>query len=191
LGTAGEAEIEALRSRLKLAQGQWVIGTVTRFEPEKGISLWLDAVELVIQRLPSAVFLLIGDGRMREEMLKAVQRRGLARHLRVITDAGMKLAPYYSIMNVYLQTSLVEGFPNAIQEAIAFDLPIVATDVGGTREAIGRGRAILCSRDPLLLADSIVKMIPTVGKSRAERHLTQNRTGNLPISSYLATYGYD
>lgn len=116
-----------------------VFGTVSRLAPVKGHSYLLRAATSVIGVEPRSRFLIVGDGPERVKLEALVQELGLSS---VVTFAGMRsdVPAMLSAMDVFVQpTSVVEGLPLAVTEAMAARLPVVATDVGGVREAVKNG----------------------------------------------------
>lgn len=121
----------ALRDALGIPRDAIVAGTVTRLSPQKNPLMMLEAA----RKLPAITWLIAGDGPMRPEMERVIQRHGLSGRVHAIgrrTDVPEVLAA----LDLFVLTSLWEGLPLAILEAKAAGLPIVAALTGGVAEAL-------------------------------------------------------
>jgi glycosyltransferase involved in cell wall biosynthesis len=158
------APSQAVRDRLR---GQWgatpddiVLGCVANFAPGKGHDLLLDVTERIVRSHPRARFVFVGEGPLRSYLASEIERRGLEG--RVVLHTGERDArPVYQAFDIAIQASESEGFPNAVLEAAAAGLPIVATDVGGTREIlVDTTLGILVRRrDGSALADAVDALV--------------------------------
>lgn len=113
---------------------------VGAFRPEKGQFRMLEVLEYV--NIPYQLTF-VGDGSLRELVEQEVQKRGMTEFVRF---TGNVIPPYdyISKASLFVQTSFVEGFPNALLEALAIGVPCVAYDVpGGTKELITRNNGLL------------------------------------------------
>lgn len=141
------AEIDAslsnrdLRSELGLKPDAVVFGTVSRLdEPKKGLGILLRAFAPLTRVAGSVVHLMIaGDGWAQELLQRQVETLHIAEHVSFL-GFYPNLADVYRALDVFILPSLSEGFPTVILEAMAFSLPVIATDVGGCREAVTDGR---------------------------------------------------
>jgi glycosyltransferase involved in cell wall biosynthesis len=132
-----------------VADDALVVGNVSNYRPVKDLPLFLRAARLVLERFPTAVFLLVGTGPLRADLTALADQLGIASQV-VFTDGQGGVAEYLSRMDVACLSSSAEGFSNAILEYMAAGLPVVATDVGGNAEAIADGETgfIVSSREP-------------------------------------------
>ena len=100
---------------------------------------------------------LIGDGVMKAELMELVQRSGLKD--RVLLPGGLppkEVARWICASDILTLPSWSEGYPNVVVEAIACGRPVVATDVGGTREIVDASNGILVQpRNPEELAGAL------------------------------------
>lgn len=157
----GDEEALAYRSSLGIPADAPVVGSVFRFWAEKRPMLWLEAAREIGRQARDVHFLLIGEGPMRGEMEDFVRSAGLAGRLHLPGARGDVATPM-SAMDVFMLASEFEGTPNVVLEAQWLGLPVVATDAGGTREAIAEGEtgwccpaesSIIAARVSALLAD--------------------------------------
>lgn len=152
-----------LRASLGLWGGAAVVGTVMRFTPEKDPDLWLDTAAEIAKSRPDVRFLIGGYGALKRDIIQRIKSLGIGGQVVLagpVIDAGL----FYSVMDVVLLTSAREGLPNVMIEAQAAGRPVVATDVGGTREALVEGRtgAIVRQRSATALAKTVVTMLDDV-----------------------------
>lgn len=128
----------ALRRSLGIPEGAPVVGQVAVFRRQKRLDLWLRAAEAIRRRHPDARFLLVGDGPLRSEveaLARAPELEG-AVHLPGLQE---EVRPYLAAMDVLLISSEFEGLPLVLLEAMAMEVPVVATAVGGIPEAVVDG----------------------------------------------------
>ncbi|HJT97412.1 MAG TPA: glycosyltransferase [Rhodanobacteraceae bacterium] len=133
-----------MRAKLGIAPDARVVIYVGRFVETKGLCELLDAFASLAKRDPKLRLALVGDGVMRERLTAMIAEAGLAR--RVLMPGGFEpaqVAEWIAAADVLTLPSWSEGYPNVIVEAIACGRPVVATDVGGTREIADESSGIL------------------------------------------------
>ena len=135
-----ENDLLQLRYRVrfvnKIADSDFVILFLGRIHPDKGISLLLDTINYVAGQLPEAIFWRVGRAAsVRDQSLDTarVEKSQLIHHFGEIADP----TPYLAAADALVLTSQRESCPNAIIEAMAAGLPVVATDVGDVRIILG------------------------------------------------------
>ncbi len=136
----------AARSRVRqqfgLKEQDLLIGAVATLRPIKGIPDFVRAAQQVAAADPRVNFMVVGDGPFREAFTQDIQTAGLTGRFH-LAGGQEDVVPYLQAMDIAVSASLAEGFSNAILEFMARGLPIVATDVGGNREAFGEDGGIL------------------------------------------------
>jgi glycosyltransferase involved in cell wall biosynthesis len=123
---------------LGIAPAARVVGIVANYRPVKDLAMFLEAASMIAAHDSRVVFLLAGRGPLREQLGQIAQRLGIANKV-FFTDGVGSVASYLALMEVACLSSRNESFSNAILEYMAAGLPVVATDVGGNREAIVDG----------------------------------------------------
>lgn len=112
-----------------------LIGVVGRLSPEKGITYLLDAAGEVLEKRPSAMFVIVGDGPERSSLEAAAQTLGLGERVR-FTGKRSDVPGVFASLDVLVQPSVDEGLPITLLEALASRLPVVATNVGAVPKVI-------------------------------------------------------
>lgn len=138
-----------------------VVGIVAALRPEKDHSTFLRAARMVLDRVPAAKFLVVGEGPMRAEIERHVAVLGLDD---CVTLTGC-LADVPAVLRAFdvavLSSFSVECFPMALLEAMAAGRPAVCTAVGGVPEMVDEGVTgfLVPVRDPSALADRLVAIL--------------------------------
>jgi glycosyltransferase involved in cell wall biosynthesis len=154
-----------LRRRLGLEDAEVVL-YVGRFAPLKNVSLLIDAFAVLRRRRPRARLLLVGEGAL------AGRLRAQARHLGVAADvvfAGHRgvgeLPAFYSLADVFALPSRFDNSPNVLLEAMACELPVVATRVGGVPRYVADGAngLLVAPGEPALMAAAIERVLDEPG----------------------------
>ena len=145
-----------------------VVGTVGRLVPQKSIGTLIDALPDILASRPEVHALVVGDGPLRDELSDHARRLRVADRLHLTgfrTDIQMCLAA----MDVFVLTSLFEGLPIAILEAMASGLPVVATAVDGVPETVIEGvtGCLIPARQPARLAEAVLKLLTDPARARA------------------------
>jgi glycosyltransferase involved in cell wall biosynthesis len=158
-----------LREPLRLRERR-LVAAVARLVPVKNVQLLLEAVAIVRDRLPDVHLLIVGDG-PESAMLKH-HAAGLELSDRV-TFAGQvahqDMPMFYRSADVFALSSDFDNSPNAVLEAMACGLPVVATDVGGVRQFVsdGDGGVLVPPRDAAALAAGIERFLASPAAARA------------------------
>lgn len=133
-----------LRAELGLPSASRLVGVVGRLRFEKDIPTTLKVAQQVIQQRPDAYFVIVGDGPDRESAAQTIREMGLADHI-LLLGFRQDTLNIYAALDVFASTSLTEGTPNTVLEAMALAVPVVHTAVGGVPELIEDGHdGILC-----------------------------------------------
>jgi glycosyltransferase involved in cell wall biosynthesis len=115
-----------------------LVGIVGRLVPIKNHVLFLEAAERISAERPDAAFVIAGDGELRP-MLEAEAGRSLEGRVRFLGWVS-DLPALYAALDVVVLTSLAEGTPVALIEALAAGRAVVATNVGGVEDVVEHGR---------------------------------------------------
>ena len=148
-----------VRSNLGIGPNAAVAIQVARLDAVKDHGTALRAARRIKTVRPDFQLLLVGEGPERtkiEQEIDALELRGTARLLGLRTDVQSLL----SVADVFLLTSISEGIPVTLIEAMAARLPVVSTDVGGIREVVSPGVTgwLAPARDDELLAAHLLRL---------------------------------
>lgn len=173
------AAAQELRARLGISPDVAVVGSVVRFSEEKRPLLWIDVAESIAKRRPDVIFLLVGDGPLREQARQRAERCGLGDRV-VMPGREKDAAVAITAIDVFLLTSRVEGLPNVLIEAQALGVPVVTTDAGGAAETLIQGRTGYAIFPHLaeLLADAVLRILADVGWRETARKAAQEFVRN-------------
>ncbi len=145
------------------ALGESLIATVGNVRQVKGHDVFIKAAAVVAKRFPLASFSVAGEVLEPEYfagLQRLVQDLGLSERFQFV--GGVTNIPkHLSTAEIFVLPSRSEGFSNAIIEAMAESLPVVATDVGGNAEAVKDGKSgfIVPPEDSEALAEAISKLL--------------------------------
>ncbi len=112
---------------------------IANLRPEKGHQIFLEAVARIAAQHPESRFLIAGEGPMRGAIETTIRRLRLEQTVELVGEVQDVPAFLTAIDGVVLPSISNEGFPNAVMEAMAASLPVVATDSGGTRDLVVEG----------------------------------------------------
>ncbi len=173
----GQRDAAALRASLGIAPDSKIVLIVGRLSKEKDHRTLLDA----LAALPECVHLLIvGDGPEREPIQRQIAHAGLQGRV-TMTGQVPSAEPYYAAACIAVLSSLSEGSPNALLEAMAAGVPVVATRVGGIPEIAedGHSALLVAPGDRSAMATAIRRLLdePDLAARLAARAtvLIQNR----------------
>ena len=151
-----------VRDELGIRESDVVVGNVSALRPIKGTEDFVEAAALVRQKHPSARFILVGDGPLMESLRSRVQELGLTDTF-IFTGAQKDVPRFLQAFDIAVLSSESEGFSNSLLEYIAMGLPVVSTDVGGNREALGEAGRFVSPKNPPALADTIINLLEDAG----------------------------
>jgi glycosyltransferase involved in cell wall biosynthesis len=168
---------------------------VARLDPVKDLPTLIDAFALVRAETPRARLVIVGDGPERERLAACAARAGIADAF-TITGYRSDVRQLLPAADVYVSSSISEGVSITILEAMAANLAVVATAVGGTPEVLPSaedGGLLVPSRDVISLASAIVSLerdsaarasLAAAGRRRLESAFTIDRM----VGDYTRAY---
>ena len=172
-----DADVEPDPRLVALANGRPLVGAVTVLRKQKAIEVLLEAAPAVLAAVPEACIAIVGDGPERDALGARAAALGLAGDERVafVPFTGPP-ARHLRALDVYVLPSAWEAFPIGVLEALACGVPQVATDVGGTREAVVPETGLLVPpRDPGALARALTRMLQDAPGRRAMGGASRDR----------------
>lgn len=167
-----------LKEELNMGLSDILVGTVARIDPQKDLHTFLKVAEIVVAHTPKIKFVIAGDGKHDElsKLKNDIKDMGLENSI-ILTGHRNDIHDIYASMDIFLMTSIMEGLPNTVLEAMAMQIPVVSTAVSGVPEIISdHETGFLCGiGDARGLAKSIITLIEddvkrsTFGKQSREK----------------------
>jgi glycosyltransferase involved in cell wall biosynthesis len=156
--------------RARESGGESIVATVGNIRRVKGHDVFIRAAASVAEKFPHTSFRIAGDVLEPEyfqELQALVHELKLSDRFHFVGGVS-NLRDYLSAAEVFVLPSRSEGFSNAIVEAMAAALPVVATNVGGNAEAVqdGVSGVIVPPDDPDALASAIVDLLSDTAKAK-------------------------
>jgi glycosyltransferase involved in cell wall biosynthesis len=148
----------AMRARLRVGDDELLVGNISGLRKIKGVECFVQAAALARRAHPKLRFVLVGEGSMREDLTRMVAENNL-QNILVLAGPAEDVRPYLAAMDIAVLCSLAEGFSNSLLEYMLAGLPIVATDVGGNREALGGAGILIKAGDAQQLATAVGSLI--------------------------------
>ncbi|MFH1800997.1 MAG: glycosyltransferase family 4 protein [Candidatus Omnitrophota bacterium] len=165
-----------IRKELGISDNETVIGTIACFKPQKAPEDFVQLAFLASQVFPRAKFLMVGDGILREKIEKLIAKFNLASRF-ILTGWRRDIPRVLPAMDVFVLTSLWEGMPIVVLEAIVSQVPVVATQTGGISEIIAEGETgflVPCHDMPSMLEKARIFLQDTSLKERITRDARQS-----------------
>ena len=180
-----EGEGREALAALGIPPGSPVIGNVAALTEHKDHATLLEAMPRVLERVPAARLVIVGEGELRPRLTAQARSLGLADRCVFAgfrTDVD-RLMPAFSLLCL---TSRTEGLGSCLLDAMCFGRPVVATAVGGIPEVVGHGETglLVPVGDPLALAGALADLLlrperaealGRAGRLRFEREFTAER----------------
>jgi glycosyltransferase involved in cell wall biosynthesis len=127
-----------VRQQLGVPTHARMLAVVGTLKEQKGHRFLIDAAQAVAAQFPDTHWLFIGDGALREALQAQANAAGLAQHIHFLGNRS-DVAALLAASDGFVLPSLWEGLPMALLEAMASSLPIIATEVSGTKQVMVAG----------------------------------------------------
>jgi glycosyltransferase involved in cell wall biosynthesis len=137
-----------------------VVGSVTRLSKQKAPLVLLQALKMVAERVPKGYFVIVGNGPLRQEVEARISQFGLTERL-ILTGIRRDIPDLIAIFDVFALSSLWEGLPRVIPQAMAHGLPVVVSAVDGALEIIDdrvNGR-LVPPGDSKAMAEAVIELL--------------------------------
>lgn len=168
-----------LRSTLQLQPKITLVGTIGNFSNPKNFKMFIYVCEKIIKIISDIHFIAIGEGENKKHYAKIIRQRGLSNHLSLL-GRREEIENNLPDFDIFLLTSRREGMPNVILEAMASEVPVIATKVDGCKEIIQDGvNGYLVDVDNV--DDMVSKIMLLIKDSNLREEVVQN--GLLTIKS--------
>ena len=157
-----------IREGLGLPADQRLVGSVTRARAVKGVADFVRAVGVARRERGDVHAVIIGEVAMDDGLRAMVHEAGLDGHLSLLGRRA-DMPEVYGALDLLVSSSRGEGMSNAILEAMAVEIPVVATSVGGTVEVVDHGRSglLVPAQDPAALGAAIAEVMADPARAQA------------------------
>lgn len=169
-------DVQTQEKLLVVPKGVFLAGCVGNFNLAKGHVYFLEAAAKVINKFPSAYFILAGAGPLKEQLAARAEELGISERV-VFLGKTENIPALLRQFHVCVLPSLTEGLSNALLEYMAAGKPVVATDAGGNAEVIrdGENGFLVPVKDPEAIAQKICLLFEDRQKA-AELGLNARKT---------------
>ena len=159
-----------LRARLGVGRDTRLVGIVGRMVPVKDHATFVAAAALLAARHDNLHFVFVGGGELETDIRRDIETRGLGAKVHLL-GWTKQLEHVYADLDAVALSSVNEGTPVALIEAMAASVPVAATQVGGVPEILRHGARgeLAPASDPGRLADAIERALSAGAKTRAAR----------------------
>jgi glycosyltransferase involved in cell wall biosynthesis len=144
--------------------------SVRSIEPIYNVETLIRAIPLVLQSVPSAVFVIGGEGSEKEKIFRLAEELGILRQVRFVGQLPNEQLPeYLNAADLYVSTSLSDaGLAASTAEAMACGLPVIVTDSAENKLWVreGEGGFVIPVQNPQILAEKVIALLqnPSTGK---------------------------
>ncbi len=184
-GAGSSVDRDRIRHELGISADSFVLAQVARLDYLKDHATALRMIRRVADRLPGAQLLLVGEGPERTQVESLIAQLGLANQVRLLGQRS-DVPCILQASDVVILTSISEGIPLTLIEAMAAELPVVATDVGGVNEVVVHGKTGLLAGtgDDSALAQHVIELagdrharerMGRLGQARARALFSESR----------------
>lgn len=172
-----------LRNEFGIPQGCLVVGAVGRLSPEKGFAFLLEAAKEVLDDFPNTYFLIVGDGPERKELTSLCSLLDIGKNV-IFTGIRNDIGRIYPVMDLVVISSVMEGLPMTLLEAMASRRPIISTNVGAIPQVIEHGNnGLLVEPGSVMQLAAAIKGL-LINKEQAE---TLAQKGYEKVSKYFSS----
>ena len=157
-----------LMKNLRIKKESIVLGHIGNLTPQKGQLILLEAMKQVVSAANQTLLLIVGDGPLKNILVSKAGELGIFDKV-IFLGQRRDVPQILSLCDIVVGSSLREGFPMSVLEAMATGKPVVTTDVGGNREAIESNISgiLVPVGDAKSLSMAVIDLI--VNKSKRER----------------------
>lgn len=188
------SSLESRRDSSAIYDGKFVVGAIGRLAPEKGFNFLIQALQLVRASCPAVHAFILGEGPDRAVLQQQIDSAGLHEVVELVGYQS-DIRVWMRDFNVFVLSSITEGLPMTLLEAMSARVPIIATNVGGIPEALGRGQGgiLIQPASPTQLASAIERIyrgevtVQTMMEYSHERMRAKYSCGRM-AARYLGVY---
>ncbi len=178
------AKVAAKRAQLLGANGRYLIASLSRLDPQKGIDMMIEVARKISDQRNDVVFAIGGHGPLQDLVASWAQVTGVSENVKFLGPIS-DVAEVLAASDIYLLTSRWEALPISIVEAFQSGLPVIATDCGGVTELVDdHVGKVLPVADTTAIADAIMDLLDNPAlreeKGRAALELSKHERFSPP-----------
>jgi len=150
---------EETKKNFGLPLNKKIVGTVGRISQQKDLETFLNVAKIVSKKRDDVIFVIVGGGERRRKIENRISELNLKKAV-FLLGAQRNVEKIFQIFDVFLLTSLWEGLPKVIPQAMAAGVPVVSTAIDGVKEVIKHGETGLLAetRDAEKLAEHVISL---------------------------------
>jgi glycosyltransferase involved in cell wall biosynthesis len=155
-----QVDRQTMRKKLQIPFDATVIGTVTRLSPQKAPLDFIQAAAILAQQCENLYIIMVGDGPLLNSVLKKAQALNIADKL-IMTGLRRDIPELMNCFDIFVLSSLWEGLPRVIPQAMASGLPVIATNIDGSAEIISSDNngILVPPGQPDCIANAVMKIL--------------------------------
>lgn len=187
LSLIGDFKRQDLRHKFGIKEDGLAVMTIGRFSPEKAQYRIIETADLIVKKgINNIYFLLVGYGRLENQLKEMIISKGLEKNVKIIIDPK-KAKEYLVAGDIFLLTSNREGMPVSMLEAMSAGLACIASDVGGIKDILKNeiNGYLLKTGDIEAMANKIIDLKNDPAKlnlmKQASKMLAEKNSGDIKI----------
>ncbi len=170
-----------IRQRFRIKEGDLVVAAVGRLSGQKNWSMYVKAAAIILHETDQVVFLIVGDGEQKDELYTQIRKDKLEGKI-ILTGYQADIGEIYSIADIVVNTSLWEGLPYVLLEAMWYKKPVIATDLNyGSFLLDEKNACLVKAADVDMLADKLRTLL-----ADAEKRTKMGKEGALTVQSVFS-----
>lgn len=181
------ADRSSIKKQFGISDSDIVIGSVGRLCPEKDFITLINAYKFIVLRYPNTKLLIVGGGKLQAELAMYCSQNGIDNKV-IFTGFRNNIHELLEIIDIFVLSSISEGMPLALLEAMASGKPSVVTNVGGNVEVVVDGVTgfIVPPKTPDVLASRIMDLIGNKKLSEQFSEAAKNRVADYFSVEHMA-----
>lgn len=124
-----------LLSKYGIQQEKFIVTSIGPFKPQKNFSDLVSIAEIILKENKNFHFIIVGDGKLKNKIVKMIKMAGIENNF-TLTGWVEDIKTIYSFTDLFVLTSLWEGLPRALVEALAAGIPAVCYDTDGINDIL-------------------------------------------------------
>jgi glycosyltransferase involved in cell wall biosynthesis len=171
-----------------------IVTTVANLRAGKGHDVLLRAAARVLRQRPDVTFQFVGEGQLRSELEQQAEELAISAAVRFLGHRG-NVPAILRGSTAFAFPSFMEAFPNGVMEAMAAEIPVIASDVGGIPELVEHGRngLLVPPGDDAALADALLSVLGDPSRANAlaaagRRTIEQRYSFDRMVSDFETLY---